>query len=62
MDMSVNEYIAFIRIGRAKNLLLKGTSVNETAEQCGFSSSAYFIRFFKAKVGVTPSRFTGDNE
>jgi len=46
-----------VRLGRAQSLLLNGASVDETAEQAGFSSTQYFCRCFKKNTGVSPGTF-----
>ncbi len=54
---TVAKYIMSKRISEAKKLLLKGTSVSETALSCGFSDYANFIRVFKKFVGVSPGKY-----
>ena len=55
---SPTEYVNNLRIERAKNLLASGYySVSEAAEKSGFFDVAYFSRFFKKTVGVTPAKF-----
>ena len=56
MGRSVGDYIAALRIERAKDLLCFGTmSVGEIAEAVGYSDQNYFSRAFKKRVGVSPS-------
>lgn len=43
-----------VRLGRAQSLLLNGVSVDETAEQAGFSSTQYFCRCFKKTPEFLP--------
>ena len=53
------EYIAELRISRAKELLLTRLyRVSEVAEMSGYSDANYFARLFKSKVGMTPVEFT----
>lgn len=57
-SMSPIEYINFIRIERAKNMLkTQMFSLSEIAEECGFSNVYYFSRIFKQIVGVTPKKY-----
>ena len=46
-----------LRINKAKELLLIGSSLEETAASTGFKDVNYFIRYFKKKTGMTPGRF-----
>lgn len=43
----------------AKRLLQMGTSVKEVAYELNFDDPAHFTKFFKTKVGNTPSVFQG---
>jgi two-component system response regulator YesN len=52
------EYLARIRIERAKKLLAGSElKISRVGEESGFASVPHFNRVFKKKVGVTPSRF-----
>jgi AraC-like DNA-binding protein len=51
------EFLRITRISRAKELLLRGVSIKETAEQTGFSDVFYFMRAFKQIAGVPPGKF-----
>lgn len=55
--MSLLEYLTVTRMEAAKELLGAGYSVVSVAEQCGFSSSSYFIKVFSGITGMTPLRF-----
>ena len=58
MDCSISEYIYFVKIGLAKDLLYKtNKSIEEIAFLCGFSSLNYFSLMFKKKVGVSPANY-----
>lgn len=60
--ISPHEYLCEKRIERAKFLLLSGDKqLTEIAFECGFSSSSYFICFFKEKTGMTPKKFREEN-
>lgn len=56
-NMSINEYITLSRTELAKDLLKCGYSVSAVADECGFSSSSYFIRVFTSVVGITPLQY-----
>lgn len=52
------EYVAAVRIGRAKELLMNtGMRVGEIAEACGFENMYYFSNSFKRYTGLSPSDF-----
>lgn len=55
---TVVEYIQFVRLRHAQQLLLAGgRNTTETALECGFSSIQYFNKVFKKHLGCTPSAF-----
>lgn len=58
-------YYNNLRIIYAKNLIMSGKSVSDTAELMNFSSHNQFIRFFKNAVGTTPLSYRktiGENQ
>ncbi len=55
---TVAKYIVSKRISEAKKLLSSGKSVSDTANECGFSDYANFIRVFKKFVGVSPGKYS----
>jgi AraC-like DNA-binding protein len=52
------EYVTKVRIEKAI-ILLRTTdcSIEEIAEQIGYSSSSYFIKVFRSWVGFSPGEF-----
>lgn len=55
---TLTEYILFVRILHAAELLSDGScGIAEIAERCGFSSVQYFSRAFRRHYGCTPSQF-----
>ncbi len=53
----VNDLIA-MRVDSAKQLLIRSDcSESEVAERCGYSDIFHFIRQFKQKTGLTPSKY-----
>ena len=52
-------YITRLRIERAKNLLTQSPplSVEQVAEQCGFTDSFYFSKTFKKHIGLSPLQY-----
>lgn len=57
-DKSPSEFIRFIRLKRAADLLEKSQMfVNEVAFQVGFNDPKYFRKYFKEEFGVTPTEY-----
>ena len=55
---SVNDYIKFVRIERAKRLLsTTEKNISEIAENTGFASRNFFASTFKQCVGKTPAQY-----
>lgn len=55
-------YINGLKLQMVKELLESGDySVTEAAEQAGFIDMAYFSRFFKKHLGVSPSRYKSND-
>lgn len=57
VGQSPKDYIRRYLISKAKNMLLGGRNVAETARELGFEYPQHFTRFFKRAVGETPSQF-----
>lgn len=55
--MSLLEYLTVTRVEAAKSLLARGYAVVAVAEQCGFSTSSYFIKVFSRVTGMTPLKY-----
>lgn len=53
--IGMSEYIACVRVERAKEFLSKGHSVSDTALLCGYSDSFTFSKMFKKQVGLSPA-------
>jgi len=60
-DCSYNEFLASVRIAKAKRLLVMRHDllISTIASLTGFSDQFYFSRVFKSAVGVTPSEYRG---
>lgn len=57
-NLSITSYLIHLRIEHAKELLADDfLSIQDIAEQTGFSSLQYFSKLFKSKTGYTPSEF-----
>lgn len=52
------EYLTARRLDRAKRLLLATElTVYQIAAQCGFATSAHFVKRFRERVGVPPGKY-----
>ena len=50
-------YLTQHRVKRAKEMIMVGSSLAETAVTCGFSDQSHLTRTFSRQFGLTPSRF-----
>ena len=58
VGMTVTDYINQTRIRRSKELLGQASlSMQQIAEQCGFSDANYFTRIFKKINGISPNEY-----
>ena len=58
--MTVTDYINQIRVNRASGLLRHTSmSIQQVAEQCGFTDGNYFARIVKKLRGATPNEYRG---
>ncbi|MBX7174331.1 MAG: AraC family transcriptional regulator [Pyrinomonadaceae bacterium] len=55
--LSPYAYLEQIRINRAKELLLKGESIIQTAYELGFTDQSHFTKTFKRFTGTTPGLY-----
>jgi two-component system response regulator YesN len=51
------DYVTFIRVKKAKQLLKSRLSIKEVAQKVGYSDSNYFCRVFKKVTGITPTDY-----
>ena len=60
--MTPNDYLKVLRLNKAAELLLQGEyPVSEICARTAFSSSSYFAKCFKARFGVLPKDYIGEN-
>lgn len=58
VGMSYTEYVKLLRLRYAANLLKSsGLSVSDICLNAGFNTTAYFIRTFKDRYGLTPLQY-----
>lgn len=58
LQLSFSEYVASKRIQKAKELLAdERLSIEEIAEQVGYSDYFYFTKVFKKNTGISPSKY-----
>lgn len=56
--MTVSHYINHVKLQHGCELLVHtDKNITEIALECGFNSSMYFCKTFKAQIGCTPSEF-----
>lgn len=55
--MTVNEYLTRCRLRHATELLQKGFSQQQAAEECGFSDACGLSRSFRRIYGTTPGQY-----
>lgn len=58
---TLSQYIRFIRIKRATIMLLEGSTIVESAFECGFESLSTFYSNFKKETGCSPKVFYRNN-
>lgn len=57
-NMTIDSYVLFRRVEKAKGLLSEGTmSMAEVAQACGFSNTGHLCTSFKKVVGKLPSKY-----
>lgn len=61
MHVSPTNYITFLRIKYARDLLASGESVSSAATKAGYNDAFYFSKRFSKEVGVSPSQYRADN-
>lgn len=54
---SAKDYIQSYIVRLAKNILMSGRSISETAYMLGFDYPHHFTRMFKNKTGITPGEY-----
>lgn len=61
IDIGFSEYLGDIRIEKAKILLEECKyTIKEVGKLSGFNSYDYFIKFFKKKVGISPTQYASN--
>lgn len=59
---TLHHYLLRYRLRIAKNLLVTtDADIGTIAWKCGFNTSAYFIKIFKASTGMTPGQYRKKN-
>lgn len=52
-----HQYLIFVRIGKATELLKRGVPVSEVCYAIGFESLSSFSGLFKRAIGISPSEY-----
>lgn len=55
--MTYIEFVNYLRVHHAHNMLKHGASIAQTCDECGFEDASYFIKLFKKHIGMTPKKF-----
>lgn len=58
---TITQYLRFIRIKKAKIMLLEGSNIIESTFECGFGSISSFYSSFKKETGYSPKFFYRNN-
>ena len=53
----LKQYLQYLRIAHAKQLLMSKHSVTDVCFECGFNDCSHFIKIFKEMIGVTPYKY-----
>lgn len=61
-NIGIKKYIQLRKISYAKSLLDSGRNVTEACFESGFNSCSYFIKTFKAHIGITPFAYISDKK
>ena len=58
LDMTVNEYVTYVRMENAKRLLRSGEyRIYEVADMVGYRNQAYFSTLFREQTGMKPNKY-----
>lgn len=57
INITPNDALRDYRLEQAVLVLQTGKSVNLVSDTCGFNSTSYFVRCFKAKFDITPKQY-----
>ena len=57
VGISPMDYVANLRMTKAKELLIQGISVEETCARVGYGNLSHFSRQFHQKTGMSPRQY-----
>ena len=57
LSMNPKEYIIYLRMERAKQLLFEDVPIQQISQLCGYAEASSFTREFTNRVGVSPRAF-----
>ncbi|MDR2929281.1 MAG: response regulator [Cytophagaceae bacterium] len=59
LNITIGDYIRKKRLTKARELLLEGCQVGDTAWKTGFTDPSYFTKCFKREFGIKPTELQG---
>ena len=62
MGISMNDYIALLRIRLVNNRIRKGEPISDACYYAGFHNYSNFFRIYKKHMGMTPQQFKNAQE
>jgi AraC-like DNA-binding protein len=57
LRMSPGDYLRYVRLANARQMLRKGATLTEAAIDAGYSDQSHFSRVFKRVFGYTPTHY-----
>lgn len=54
-----HQYLAHLRVLRAKSLLTAGMAIRDVAASTGFTDQSHLTRWFKRVIGIPPGKYAG---
>ena len=62
VNMTPKNYLEYIKLSNAKQMLSRGLSVTDVCYNCGYSDCSHFINIFKKNFGRTPLQYKNEKK